>query len=283
MIFTLGSFSLVVANFCSVRIFGVSAIQASAVTSSSPKHIIQATQLIQAISSLLMFLGSAILYAYLSHPEPFRYLGLRKITNKIQLLIIPALMIAVIPLLTQLGSWMEALPLGKEALANKKLHADTMEALMQMDHPGALLVNICLFALLPALGEELLFRGVILRLTFNSTRNIHFAIFISAAIFSMAHADVYNFLPIMLAGVLLGYIYYLTGSIWLSILAHFLNNGLQIAALYLSQHQAVAAEAGKLEQYPWYIIAGSVLLSVAVLFWLHRKATPLPEGWSNDF
>jgi uncharacterized protein len=283
MIFTLGSFSVVVAEFFAVKLYGYHTAQLAGINAQSPQRLIDAAKLVQGISSAFTFLLSALLFAYLSHPRAGQYLGLRKVRYPAHFLIVTVLMIAFIPLVTQIGSWMQALPLGKEAMANRKMHEDLTSALMQMNTAAGLLTNLLLFALLPAVGEELLFRGVVLRFSFNNSHNIHFAILISGALFALVHADVYNFLPIFLSGLLLGYIYYLSGSIWLSIFAHFLNNGLQVTALYLGNIGQLPEQTASMESYPIPVLLIALAAGIAAFYWLRRKATPLPAGWSNDF
>jgi len=228
MVFTLVSFSVVVAEFLSVHIFGYHTTQISRINNSSPPSLVNAAKMVQAVGSIFFFFCSAVLFAYLAHPKPAQYLGLRPVRNKVQFLIIPLLMLVCAPILIQMGIWMEYLPFGKDMISSHKTNNERWALLLQMHQPAELLVNLLVFALLPAIGEELLFRGLIMRFSYNSNKNIHAAVLISALIFALAHPDAYNFIPILIAGILLGYIYYLTGSLWMSMLAHFMNNGLQI-------------------------------------------------------
>jgi uncharacterized protein len=283
LVFTLVSFSLVVANFFVGKIYGVSALDTALLNKQSSPKLIAAAQLVQTISSLFSFLGSALLFAYLAHPKPFQYVGLRKVVDKKQFIIVLVLMLSIIPLLTQIGSWLQLLPLGKEALANQKQTSDMMSALLRMDSLPSLFIHLFIFALLPAVGEELLFRGVALRMLFNYKPNIHFAVIFSAIFFALMHAQVFNLLPIMLAGILLGYIYYLSGSIWLGIFAHFVYNGVQVVAVYLSDNKIISEQAANQENYPWYILVLSLAISILSIFMLFKNATPLPTNWSNDF
>jgi hypothetical protein len=87
-----------------------------------------------------------------------------------------------------------------------------------------LLVNIIVMAILPAVGEELLFRGVFQRLLTEWTRNVRWGIVLAALLFSFFHFEFYGFLPRFLLGVFFGYLFAWTSSIWIPILAHFTNN-----------------------------------------------------------
>ena len=95
------------------------------------------------------------------------------------------------------------------------------EQFLQVSTVGGLLVNIGLMALLPAVAEELTFRGVVQGMF---TRNKHVAIWAAAAIFSFVHFQFYGFIPRMLMGAMFGYMLWWTGSLWVPMLMHFVNN-----------------------------------------------------------
>jgi hypothetical protein len=193
------------------------------------------------------------------------------------------LILAFVPILTQLAEWLQLMDWGSKAKANLAQNEDMIKGMMGGTGIGNLLLYLLLFAALPAIGEELLFRGVLMRMSYHSSQNIHFAVFISAAIFGMAHATVYNFLPIMMAGVLLGYIFYFSGSLWLSILAHFINNAVMVIAVYLGNSKIISEEASKAESFPWYVVLIALGLFAYIFSLLRKNGTPLPNDWTDDF
>ena len=103
---------------------------------------------------------------------------------------------------------------------------------------AGLCVNILVLAFLPALGEELSFRGVLLRL-FGSTSA---AIWAVAVIFSALHGQFYGFVPRMLMGVVFGYMVVWSGSLWTSVSMHFLNNALAVVTAYICTCQGIDVE-----------------------------------------
>ncbi|MFA6150670.1 MAG: CPBP family intramembrane glutamic endopeptidase [Chitinophagaceae bacterium] len=283
MIFTLVSFSSVIAGVSVTPIFDVSLKDLAEVSADSLPKVIAGTQYVQGIVSLFTFLLSALLFAYLTHPEPINYLGLRKPAKSINVAIVVLLLVSFMPIVNQLGSWLQHIDFGAKAKASFEHNEMVMKTLMRGTTPMDFAIHMLVFALIPAIGEELLFRGVIMRISYSNSQNIHFAILIAAAIFGIAHGSVYNFLPIMLMGVLLGYIYYLSGSIWLSILAHFMNNALAALGIFLINTKSVAEEVGTAENFPWYVLVISLGLFVAAFSLLRKNATPLPPDWSDDF
>ncbi len=99
----------------------------------------------------------------------------------------------------------------------------------------ALLISLLTMAIIPAIGEELLFRGILQNLFHTITQNIHLAIGITAFIFSAIHLQFYGFLPRFLLGALFGYIYWWTKDLSFSMIAHFFNNAFTLLLLFFQQ------------------------------------------------
>ena len=119
---------------------------------------------------------------------------------------------------------------------------DSLMKMLQMDGVGDLFVNLIIIALLPAIGEELLFRGVIQGELLKKINNPHLAIFIASAIFSAFHMQIQGFLPKLIIGLVLGYSYYWTKSIWYPMVIHFVNNGIPTLMLFFVGDQLEATQ-----------------------------------------
>lgn len=89
-------------------------------------------------------------------------------------------------------------------------------------------------AILPAVCEELLFRGLIQPLFIKTTKKVHLSVWVTAALFSFIHFQFYGFLPRLVLGAMLGYLVVWTGSMWPAIIAHMTNNAIALAAYYLN-------------------------------------------------
>ena len=193
----------------------------------------------QGISSAMIFIAPPmILYAFTRH-QPMRELGFRKPNSAWLLLIGVVLMFVSLPLTNLLTSWNEKMNFGAafeslEALLQQleETAGDLTERMLQVDSFSSLLFNLLVIALIPAIGEELTFRGV-LQQALTRRCNVHVAVFLSAFIFSFIHFQFYGFLPRMFLGLLLGYLFYYSGSLWTSILMHFVNNGAAVVVAYL--------------------------------------------------
>jgi membrane protease YdiL (CAAX protease family) len=150
----------------------------------------------------------------------------------------------------------------------EKLREQT-EFLTKFDSVGQLILAVVVVSILPGIGEELVFRGIIQREFFRATRNIHVAIWISAAIFSAIHMQFFGFVPRLLLGALFGYLYYWSGSLSMAMLAHLFNNGMMVVALYFYQQGKLTIDVESTEAAPWHVIAISFVMTGALLFQFH--------------
>lgn len=114
--------------------------------------------------------------------------------------------------------------------------------LLIMDSPMLLGVNLLMLAIIPALGEELIFRGCLQKIFGRWTGNHHIAIWITAIIFSAIHFQFYGFIPRMLLGALFGYLLVWSGSLWLPIMAHFMNNAIAVVTAYVYQQKGLSLD-----------------------------------------
>jgi membrane protease YdiL (CAAX protease family) len=127
-----------------------------------------------------------------------------------------------------------------------------MLAMTKMNSFGDLIFNIVAVALIPAFVEELFFRGALQKTIKNWSGNVVMSIVITAIIFSAFHFSYFGFLSRMLLGILLGFIFEYSGSIWLCILMHFINNAIAIITLYTVRGNQAQVEKTMDESIPMY-------------------------------
>lgn len=108
--------------------------------------------------------------------------------------------------------------------------------LLEMNDIGSLLLCLLMQALVPAFAEELFFRAGVQQLTMEWTRKPHAAVLLSAAFFSFMHFDGTGFLARFILGAFLGYMFYWTGSLRITVLAHFAFNAFSVLEEYNKQH-----------------------------------------------
>jgi membrane protease YdiL (CAAX protease family) len=135
---------------------------------------------------------------------------------------------------------------------------------------GYFILAVLIIAIIPAFGEELLFRGVVQNLFRHLVRNVHVAIWLSSFLFALMHFQFYGLLPRMLLGALFGYLYYWSSNLWIPIAAHLINNFLLLALLYSNQTGKTDFDVESTESLP---ISAILLFSLVVGFslFLFRK------------
>lgn len=237
----------------------------------------------QGIESTMTFIVPPIVYYYIMYKEkPMQMIGFRKISPFWLVFVGIALMFLSLPVTNLLTEWNESMSLGyvfpklETLLRNLEKTAEQVtERLLNMNNIRDLLLNLIIIALIPAIGEELTFRGVLQQSLTRQWKNTHLAILLSAALFSFFHFQFYGFLPRMFLGLLLGYMFYVSGSLWTSIAMHFVNNGSVVVLYYFNSKGIVNVDVdhfGK-TQNVWIILA-SVILTMALIIWSWKKAAP---------
>jgi uncharacterized protein len=151
--------------------------------------------------------------------------------------------------------------------------ADVTKFLTTFDGIGQLLIGLFVIAVLPSIGEELVFRGLLQPQLRRSTGNIHLAIWISAFLFSAMHMQFFGLVPRMLLGVLFGYLYYWSGNLWIAMLAHFVNNGFSVLMLYFHQQGVSELDMNSTESAPWGLVAGATLVTFILLYFFKQQST----------
>lgn len=195
---------------------------------------------LQIFSSIGTFLVPALIAGYLFASKPGQYLGFNSFSKPflvVLLLVVVAICgSAVSDILFRFSRsvpWPESLHFIKQVLDSAEaMMAEQIQRFLVMEDFSQFSGVFFIMAVLPALGEELLFRGVLQPVIKKGFGNPHLAIWLSAFLFSIFHQQVYAFLSILILGVVLGYIREWSGSLWPSVILHLINNGTIIVAVY---------------------------------------------------
>lgn len=153
--------------------------------------------------------------------------------------------------------------------------ADLTKYLTDFDSTGYFVLCVIIIAVIPGIGEELLFRGFLQNVFRKIFRNDHVAVWIAAILFSAIHFQFYGFVPRMLLGALFGYLYLWSGNLLIPIIAHFLNNFISLFSLYIYQKGLTEFDVESSEALPtMYILIFSALFVVTLIYfkkYLARK------------
>jgi membrane protease YdiL (CAAX protease family) len=159
--------------------------------------------------------------------------------------------------------------------------AKLTEYLVKTETNTELILAFVVVAILPAIGEEFLFRGVLQNIFKGLLKNKHVAIWLSAIIFSAIHMQFFGFLPRVILGALFGYIYVISGNLWYPIAAHFVNNGFTILLVALYQKGVIPVDIEDTESVPLEVVAPAliVFMVLSYIFIQYFKKNPgQPNG-----
>jgi uncharacterized protein len=245
----------------------------------------------QVVQSIGVFIVPPFILGWLFHGQIFDYLNLNRPINFESVLLVLVLSFAASPFINfigeinanmQLPSWLSGVEIWMKNAEDKA--AELTEAFLKVETLGGLFFNIFMVAFLPAIGEELLFRGVIQRIFTNWTRNYHWGIWISAFLFSALHMQFYGFIPRLFLGVLFGYLLVWSGSIWLPIIAHFINNGVAVIAMYMIDKKLLNPEIEDIGSTSdsYYLAAVSVVLIVVFMLMIKRQNSEVKLEFGNS-
>ncbi len=232
---------------------------------------IDAVKMIQVVSTIIVFFIPAVITARIASIHPFQRLGFRKGIKVERVLTAGLIMLCALPLVGFLAEINKAIPIS----AGMKKVFDTMESqyaeqvklMATFKSPLDYVIALFIIALMPAVVEEVFFRGGMQNIFMRWFKTPWLVIFITGFIFSAIHFSWYGFIPRLGLGMILGYIFYYTGNLWYSILAHFFNNALMITILYwqYTKDKKIDMEVG--ESAPWWagIISAAIVIGLFVL------------------
>jgi uncharacterized protein len=235
----------------------------------------------QIVNQFGLFIVPPFIFAWLDSSSVSTYLRLRKTPDARVIILSTILIFAVLPLVHWSASVNELFRLPGSLSGLEKWMRDAEESariiteafLNEKSYQG-FIINMIMIAMLPAIGEELFFRGVIQQLLQKWFKNIHLAIIITAIVFSALHLQFYGFLPRTLLGVMFGYLFVITGSLWVPVLAHFVNNGAAVVASYLYQHELIGNDYHELgSQTGWLPVMISAFIVAIIFVGLHRVSS----------
>lgn len=151
---------------------------------------------------------------------------------------------------------------------------DNLEALTKMltqfNSPSEFILALVVIAVVAGIAEEFLFRGILQTEFYRGTGNIHIAIWSAAILFSAIHVQFFGFVPRVLLGALFGYLYYWSGNLYVSMFAHFINNGFSVVAIYLNQLKVSDLDVESGGAAPWPLVGAAALAVVALLLYFKR-------------
>ncbi|GHU93976.1 hypothetical protein FACS1894156_1570 [Bacteroidia bacterium] len=216
------------------------------------------------VQNMGMFLLPVFVTLRLMRLQPASYLGFSKGASLAVVGYVVLLSLVIQPLCSfsamlngqlQMPEWMVQMENSATALTERLLLTPYWEYL---------LLNILVVAAIPAFVEELFFRGFLQSLLQRWIKKPHLAIVLTAFVFSAFHLQFLSFLPRFILGALLGYLFYWSGSLWLPMVSHFVNNLLGVCAYFYISYEGIPFNIEQMDaalQGNGYAVALSVIVS----------------------
>lgn len=234
---------------------------------------VKAIRLMAFANQVFSFMIPAIFLGFIFFRDQWTaFVGLRTSVN-FPSIKAPSLNNAGLAILIMLLSWPLAqflylinmdIPLPDFLIAMEDSTNDLIEGIVAVNSLPELLLVLVLVALTPAIGEELMFRGLLQRIITYNGLNKHLAVIVSALVFSAIHMQFQGFLTRFALGLILGYLFVFSGSLWISIIAHFLFNGSQVIIAYFTKDMMDFSAEPSWSDFSYPIFIGSTLLFLAV-------------------
>lgn len=242
------------------------------------------------VQDLLAFIVPAIAAMAIFYRRPFRAMGLDRTPSWLSLLVIILFYIVSLPAMNWLVSFNEAMSLpswmgGMEGWMREAedAAAEATQRILDVNSVGMLAATVFVVGFMAGLSEEMLFRGAMLRTMQDSRLGTHAVVWIVAIVFSAFHLQFYGFIPRMVLGLWLGYLFVWTKNLWVPIIAHTLNNSTVVVFSYLTNkglvREGFADNIGVPAEgaLPWLAIV-SFIASIIIAAWAYRCLTSKTEA-----
>jgi len=234
---------------------------------------------VQTLSSIGMFVVSTLIIASLLSEKPFQFLRLNIAPEMLMVLLVVLLMTISIPMNNFFGYINAQLQLpdflsGLQSYFENKEVSGTkiMNSFLGSTSFSGLLLNLFIIAIVPALGEEFFFRGILQNILIRWTNNKHWGIIITGLAFALLHFQFLSLLPRIAQGILLGYLFLWTKSLWYPIIAHFINNALAVIFYHYYFQERVNDSMETVGTPDGYAIASLISVAgvVLILYLINR-------------
>ena len=244
-------------------------------------------KLAQLAGSIISFILPSLLFGYYSSPKSLPYVGVQKHASVIILIAGTLLLATIQPFIGWLGEINARAKFGslqKSLLEMEALYNRALQVFLQMKTFSDLLINLFIMALLPAIGEELFFRGSLQKALLRLSDKPWLAILVSSVVFALLHGTFFKILPIFTLGVILGIVYYVTRNLWYTILMHFLNNAFAVLSVfYADKSETLKRLSSDDFSVPLYGAFVSLIIGIGIIYFIKKKSDEvLPATVTSD-
>lgn len=281
------SFSLLLGNLIIEKVYSIELgpqIDLLALAKDTPDAL-SGLRINQFLAQILGMLLPVVFYARLVNVDVAEELGAFNRALPVSYLLSFVLMVSAIPFIDwtmELNRGIDFPALlgdaGKSILESEQRMEELTSLFLKMNGPVDLLLMLGLMAVMPAICEEFVFRGVFQKIMHRGFNNAHAAVWVTAFLFSLAHFQFYGFVPRFILGASLGYLYLYSGTIWVPMVAHFTNNAIAVLSVYYGFNTEELATGST--QY--ILSAVSILLVIVILVVVARAEKKNPAHVVTD-
>lgn len=232
------------------------------------------------LQDILAFIVPAVGTAVIVSRRPAELLCLTTKPGLLMLALVAVVLIVSVPVQEAVIYWNYNISL-QEQFAGllqmckqlETLAFETLKTMLGDTGVASLVVNILIVGVAAGVSEELLFRGCFQRLLVTGGVNVHVAIWAVAFCFSAMHMQFLGFVPRMLLGAYFGYLLLWSGSVWVPITAHVLNNTIYVLTSWWQvSHEGIDSLTSEPTMWSLWPTLGSAVLTAASLYLIYRTA-----------
>lgn len=240
-----------------------------------PQHA-NYVRLMNAAGTFCMMFLPAVVFSLIVHGKSWFWMGFNRWFNVQQLIIGFALIffanLIATPMADLTKSFVAGFPeLNQIAISLEDDYERQVKVLANLTGWGEFIMALIFMALLPALFEEMFFRGTIQTLFERWWGKPILAIVVTALIFSLIHASVFLFMSRVVLGIVLGLLYYKTRNLWVNTFVHFANNALAAAQLFWYNQTHTEVKLDEIDpRLPWWTILPTLMLTIGGFYWINR-------------
>jgi uncharacterized protein len=249
---------------------------------------VQVLAITQMTSQTGLFIVPPVLFVWLLYGRHFtpQLLQIDRSPRMFTLLMTFAGLMMSLPLVSWLTEVNMSIPLPSSLMRSEENAALIIQLFFDDHSISRFVMNMFMVAVIPALGEELFFRGIMQTWLARGMKNVHLAVITSAFIFSFFHFQFHGFIPRMVLGVMFGYLLVWSGTLWVPIFAHLINNGAAVLVEFLARRGVISQgyqEFGQNTQAAAVIFSVCALTVIAFLIWFTEKREIKKPGGQPGF
>jgi len=182
-----------------------------------------------------------------------------------------AFFILFLPLVACSAYYNQLIPFPDWVLDSEQRVADLLKKMLNLNGPADFLLALIVVAVIPAISEEWIFRGILQKHLHRMFEKPWLALVLASILFSTVHMQFLGFFPRLLLGLVLGFVFLMSNNLWYPIALHFINNGFQVVTLFFIPKEQLEVHLSETDLPNVYLTCASTLLALWLGMYLFKK------------